>query len=82
MPIESLLSEKADGLSAAALSKLTGASYVRVSSRLRALEQAGEVQSSGARRTSLWRLVSDEERIAERSTELEQTQGPSGHLAG
>lgn len=32
--------------------------------------------------TSLWRMVSDEERIAERSTELEQAQRPSGHLAG
>jgi len=64
--IESLLSEKADGLSAAALSKLTGAGYARVTARLRDLEQGGKVKSSGARRTSLWRMVTDEERIAER----------------
>lgn len=75
--IESLLSEKADGLSAAALSKLTGAGYARVTARLRDLEQGGKVKSSGARRISLWRMVTDEERIAERATALENAQGPT-----
>lgn len=71
--IERLLSEKPEGLSAAALSKLTGASYARVTARLRELEQAGEVKSSGTRRTSLWRMVT-EERVAQRAAELENAQ--------
>ncbi len=72
--IESLLREKADGFSAAALTKLTGVSHARITARLRDLEQAGEARSSGTRRTSLWRMVTDEERIAERAAELEKAQ--------
>ncbi len=71
--IESLLSENAHGLSAAALSKLTGASRARVTARLRELERAGDVRRSGARRTSRWQIVTDEERIAERAAELGKT---------
>lgn len=73
--IESLLRERADGLSAAALTKLTGASHARVTARLRGLEQAGQARSSGTRRTSLWRMVTNEERVAERAAELEKAQG-------
>lgn len=72
--IERFLRENADGLSAAALTKITGASHARVTARLRDLEQVGEVRSSGSRRTSLWRMVTDEQRIAERAAELENAQ--------
>lgn len=71
--IENILRENPEGLSAAALTKVTGASHAGVTTRLRELEQAGEVRRSGARRTSRWRIVSGEEQIAERAAELEKT---------
>jgi hypothetical protein len=59
------------GLSAVAIAKRGNSSYGRVRSQLRDLEAAGRIRSSGSRRTSLWRLVTDEERITERAAELE-----------
>lgn len=80
--IELALQEQPAGLSAAALTKLTGASHNQVTARLRDLEHAGDVRRSGARRTSLWRLVTDEEQIAERAAELEKAQRPTASANG
>jgi hypothetical protein len=74
--IEELLRGAPGGLSAAALAKRTGLSYARVTARLRDLAQEGDVRSSGARRTSLWHWVTQEQRIAERAAELEKAVGP------
>jgi hypothetical protein len=68
--IEGLLRDSDDGLSLVALARRSGVSESKVGDRLRTLERSGEVRSSGPRRTSLWRLVTDEERIAERAAEL------------
>jgi hypothetical protein len=68
--VEALLRDSEDGLSLVALARRTGVTEAKVADRLRTLERTGEARSSGPRRTSLWRLVSDEERIAERAAEL------------
>ena len=58
-------------MSAGALAEQAGAGYGRVLALLRELEAAGRVRRTGARRSTLWRLVTDEERIAQRAAELE-----------
>jgi hypothetical protein len=68
--IEGLLRDSEDGLSLVALARRAGVSEATVGERLRTLERSGDARSSGPRRTSLWRLLSDEERIAERAAEL------------
>jgi len=68
--VEDLLRDSEDGLSIVALTRRTGVSEAKVRERLHGLQRSGQVRSSGPRRTSLWRLVSDEERIAERAAEL------------
>lgn len=73
--LEELLRESEDGLSRIALAIRTGVSEAKVRDRLRELERSGEARSLGSRRTSLWRLVSDEERIAERVAELARASG-------
>jgi hypothetical protein len=69
--LEAMLSESEDGLSAVTISKRSNAGYSQVLGLLRELESSGQVRRSGTRRTSLWRVVTDEERIAERAAELE-----------
>jgi hypothetical protein len=59
-----------NGLSLLALATRTGVRDAKVRERLRELERAGQARNSGKRRTSLWRLVTDEQRIAERAAEL------------
>lgn len=66
------------GASAVAIAKRTGATYERVRAMLERLEAAGRVRSAGRSRTSLWRLLSDEERIAARVAELEAQLGSRG----
>jgi hypothetical protein len=68
--IEDLLRESPDGLSATALVKQTEGSAAKVRDRLRELERSGEARQSGSGRTSVWRLLSDEDRIAARAAEL------------
>ena len=69
--VERVLAETTAGLSAGAVAERAGAGYGRVLTLLRELEAAGQVQRTGAPRSTLWRLVSDEERIAQRAAELE-----------
>jgi hypothetical protein len=74
--IEGLLRDSDDGLSVVALTRRAGVSEAKVAERLSTLERSGEVRRSGPRRTSLWRLVTDEERIAERVAELARASQP------
>jgi predicted ArsR family transcriptional regulator len=68
--LETMLRE-ADGLNVAAIAKQANARGTQVRDLLRDLEAAGQVRRSGVGRGSRWRLVTDEERIAERAAELE-----------
>jgi hypothetical protein len=78
--LETMLSVSAAGLSAGTVSKRANARYRQVLTLLRELEQAGRVRHSGTGRTSLWRVVTDEERIAERAAELERRSSRSRGL--
>jgi hypothetical protein len=70
--LQAMLGEAGEGLSAITISKRFSAGYNRVLGLLRELEAAGQIRRTGSRRTSLWRLITDEERIAERAAELEK----------
>jgi predicted Rossmann fold nucleotide-binding protein DprA/Smf involved in DNA uptake len=68
--LTAILEPETDGLSAASIAERANASYNQVLELLREREQAGDVVRTGARRSSLWRLITDEERIAARAAEL------------
>ena len=70
--LERLLADTSAGLSANAIAERAGARYNPTLKLLRELEAAGLVRRSGSRRSTVWRLVTDEERIAERAAELER----------
>jgi hypothetical protein len=70
--LEAMLREAEDGLSAVAIAKRSNAGYEQVLDLLRHLESTGQIRRTGSRRTSLWRLITDEERIAARVAELER----------
>jgi hypothetical protein len=70
--LKRLLADTSAGLSANAIAAQAGAGYNPTLTLLRKLEAAGQVRRSGSRRSTLWRLVTDEERIAERAAELER----------
>ena len=70
--LEQLLADTSAGLSANAIAEHAGAGYNPTLKLLRELEAAGRVRRSGSRRSTVWRLVSDEERISERTVELER----------
>jgi len=70
--LERLLADTSVGLSSNAIAEQAGAGYNPTLMLLRRLEAAGQVRRSGSRRSTVWRLVSDEERIAERAAELER----------
>jgi hypothetical protein len=70
--LELMLREAGDGLSASTIQERSRASYGQVLALLRELEAGGQVQRTGTRRTTLWRLITDEERIAKRAAELER----------
>jgi type II secretory pathway pseudopilin PulG len=76
--LQRLLADAAAGLSAGAVAERAGVGYSRVLARLRELEAAGTVRRTGARRSTLWRLITDEDRIAERTAELERLVGARG----
>jgi hypothetical protein len=75
--LERLLAETSAGLSANAIAKQAGAPYNRSLTLLRELEAAGQVRRSGSRRSTVWQLITDEERIAERAAELERRSAAS-----
>ena len=67
----------ANGLSLAALAKEMGISATKIRAQLNELQRTGQVRSEGSRRTSRWRVVTDEERIADRVAELERARTSS-----
>jgi hypothetical protein len=69
--LEQLLAQENDGASAGALATRAGASYTLTLKLLRELEAAGTVRRTGERRSTSWRLITDDDRIAERAAELE-----------
>ena len=69
--LEAILRDADGGLNAATIAKHSDAGYNQVLDLLRTLERDGEVRRTGARRTTRWHLISDEERIAKRAAELE-----------
>lgn len=71
--LEVMPRDAAEGLSSVTISKRSDAGYNEVLAFLRELESAGQARRTGTRRTSLslWRLITDEERIAERAAELD-----------
>jgi hypothetical protein len=73
--LERLLGDATSGLTAGALAERAGVGYSGVLAQLRSLEAAGTVRRTGARRSTLWLLVTDEDRIAERAAELERLAG-------
>jgi hypothetical protein len=70
--LERLLADTAAGLSANAIAQQVGAGYNRTLKLLRELEAAGQVRRSGSRRSTVWRLITEEEHIAQRAAELER----------
>jgi hypothetical protein len=76
--IEQLLSARDTGLSARAIAGQATANYAATLSLLRELEVSGQVRREGAPRTTAWRLITDEDRIAQRVAELERPTAPSG----
>jgi hypothetical protein len=73
--LEQLLAEVSAGLSAGAIAERAGVSYSQVLARLRELEASGKVRRTGSRRSTLWRLITDDDRIAQRTAELERLVG-------
>lgn len=73
--LEAMLRQSPDKLSANAIARQANARGGQVRDLLRELQSAGRVRQIGARSTSRWRLITDEERIAERAAELEQLSG-------
>jgi hypothetical protein len=76
--VETMLRDAPDGLSAVTIAKRSGAGYNQVLGLLRERERAGVVRRTGTRRSTLWRLITDEERIAERAAELERRMAKAG----
>jgi hypothetical protein len=74
--LEAMLRDAEDGLNAVAIAKFANARDRQVRDLLRELEVAGQVRRTGAGRASRWKLVTDDERIAERAAELEAHSTP------
>jgi hypothetical protein len=68
--LEAMLREAENGLNAVAIAKQASARDTQVRDLLRELESAGRVRRTGTGRASRWRLVTDDERIAERAAEI------------
>jgi hypothetical protein len=73
--LEQLLADVTSGLSAGAIAERAGVGYSRVLALLRELEASGKVRRTGTRRSTLWLLITDEDRIAQRAAELERLVG-------
>jgi hypothetical protein len=61
-----------EGLSASASADEVGADYQATLRLLRDLEAAGQIRREGTRRSTRWRLITDDDRIAARAAELER----------
>jgi hypothetical protein len=70
--LERLLADTSAGLSANVIAERAGAGYNATLKLLHELEAAGQVRRSGSRRSTVWRLITDEERIAKLAAELER----------
>lgn len=70
--LERVLSASAEGLSASAIAEEAGADYQATLRLLRDLDAAGRIRREGTRRSTRWRLITDDERIAARAAELER----------
>ncbi|MGH2859405.1 MAG: FaeA/PapI family transcriptional regulator [Solirubrobacteraceae bacterium] len=70
--LEAMLEDADDGLSASTIAERGNARAGQVRALLRELESSGQVRRTGAGRGVRWRLVTDEERIAQRTAELER----------
>jgi hypothetical protein len=73
--LERLLAHVSSGLSAGAIAERTGVGRGRVLGLLRELEASGKVRRTGARRSTLWLVITDEDRIAQRAAELQRLVG-------
>jgi hypothetical protein len=73
--LERLLADVTSGLSAGAIAERAGVGYSRVLALLRELEASAKVRRTGNRRSTLWLLITDEDRIAQRAAELERLVG-------
>jgi hypothetical protein len=76
--LERLLADAGSGLSAGTIAEQTGVSYSRVLAQLRTGEAAGQLRRTGRRRSTLWSLITDEDRVAARAAELERLVGARG----
>ena len=61
-----------------AIAEEANADYAATLTLLRELEASGQVRREGARRSTAWRLITDEDRIAQRAAELERLAATSG----
>jgi hypothetical protein len=73
--LERLLADVTSGLSAGAIAERAGHAYSRVLALMRELEASGKVRRTGTRRSTLWLLITDEDRIAQRAADLERLVG-------
>ena len=80
--LERLLADTPAGLSANAIAQQAGAGYGRTLKLLHELEAAGRVRRSGSRRSSVWQLITDEDRIAQRAAELERLRSTPSQRRG
>jgi DNA-binding IclR family transcriptional regulator len=69
--LEAMLRAAAEGLSVATIARDANASQSQVRGLLRELQNADQVRRLGAGRGSRWKLITDEQRVAERAAELE-----------
>jgi hypothetical protein len=77
-----LLEDAPAGLSASAVALQAGVGYSRTLKLLHELEAAGQVRRSGARRSTVWQLITDDERIAQRAAELERLRSTPSRRRG
>ena len=69
-------------MSANAVAQRAGVGYARTLKLLHELEAAGQVRRSGARRSTVWQLITDEDRIAHRAAELERLRSTPSRRRG
>ena len=73
--LERSLADVTSGLGASAIAERAGVGYSRVLALLRELEASGKVRRTGTRRSTLWLLITDEDRIAQRAAEMQRLVG-------